>query len=76
MGRRKTSEEFIKQARIKHGDKYDYSKAKYVDARTNVVIICPTHGEFLQPPMRHYKHGCYKCGTNLIASKLRGRVLL
>lgn len=46
-----------------HGDKYDYSKVNYVNAKTKVCIICPEHGEFWQ---RHSNHlngeGCYMCG--------------
>lgn len=46
-------EEFVKKARNVHGDKYDYSKVVYVNAKTNVKIICPIHGEFLQTPDKH-----------------------
>lgn len=46
-----------------HGDKYDYSKVEYIDAKTKVKIICPEHGEFWQTPYEHSKgHGCQKCG--------------
>jgi len=62
MSRRKTTEEFIQEARKVHGDKYDYSKVEYKDARTNVTIICPEHGEFPQLPTHHLKGcGCKKC---------------
>lgn len=44
---------FIAKARTIHGDKYDYSKVEYVDARTKVRIVCPIHGEFLQRPDIH-----------------------
>ena len=43
-----TTEEFIKKAREVHGDKYDYSNVEYVDAKTNVCIICKQHGVFWQ----------------------------
>ena len=40
-------ETFIKKAREKHGDKYDYSKIKNIDnGNSKVTIICPIHGEF------------------------------
>lgn len=57
-------EEFIRRARIIHGDKYDYSKSVYVNSKTHLIIICPIHGEFLQTPTDHIdaKHGCPKCG--------------
>lgn len=37
---------FIEKAREIHGNKYDYSKVKYLNNRTKVCIICPKHGEF------------------------------
>ena len=60
---RKKEEDFIKEARKIHGDKYDYSKIKYVNNKTKVCIICPEHGEFWQTPVSHLKGcGCIKCG--------------
>lgn len=57
------TEEFIVKARLKHGDKYDYSKTEYVASRVKIKIICPIHGEFEQTPESHLKPmGCFKCG--------------
>ena len=57
-----TQEEFIRRARKKHGNKYDYSKVVYVNNRTKVCIICPIHGEFWQKPANHLiGQGCPKC---------------
>ena len=58
----KTTEDFIKKAKVIHGDKYDYSKVNYINSITNICIICPEHGEFWQTPTNHLmKHGCPKC---------------
>ena len=58
-----TKEEFIKKATNIHGNKYDYSKVKYVNYKTRVCIICPEHGEFWQTPTKHLQgRGCEKCG--------------
>lgn len=55
--------EFIKRARVKHGDKYDYTKVDYLYARSKVIIICKQHGEFKQSPDAHLSGaGCPKCG--------------
>ena len=63
---RLTTEEFIKRAREIHGDKYDYSKANYINMRTKVIIICPEHGEFKQKPSDHLNGvGCPSCSKNL-----------
>lgn len=57
-----TTEEFIKKAKEIHGDKYDYSKVKYIDSHTKVCVICPIHGEFWQSPTNHLSNnGCPKC---------------
>ena len=58
--------EFIERGTLIHGDKYDYSKVEYVNNKTNVAIICPKHGEFLQTPTCHIdsRQGCPKCGNN------------
>ena len=60
---KKTTEDFVKEAKQVHGDKYDYSKTEYVNSQTKVCIICPEHGEFWQFPNGHINgHGCPKCG--------------
>ena len=66
-----TTENFIEKARKIHGDKYDYSKVEYIDAYTEVKIICPIHGEFLQKPTVHInqKCGCRKCGYESVREK-------
>ena len=57
-------EEFIKRAKLVHGDNYDYSKTVYINQKTKVSITCPIHGDFLQYPQAHIKrgHGCPECG--------------
>lgn len=55
MSKRKTTEQFIEEARAIHGDKYDYSKVEYVNSRTKVCIICPIHGEFFKRLMAIFK---------------------
>lgn len=63
MSRKKTQDEFVSDAREVHGDTYDYSKSVYVSDRIPLVIICPTHGEFLQRPTGHLQgYGCPTCG--------------
>lgn len=54
---------FITRARKIHGDRYDYSLVEYVNARSCVKIICPTHGVFEQRPEvhLHQRSGCQQC---------------
>ena len=69
--RKLTQEEFVAKAREVHGEKYDYSKAKYVNNRTKVCVICPEHGEFWQVPYSHLNsYGCPKCAAIVRNSKI------
>lgn len=59
--RRKPLDLFIKQAREKHSDLYDYSKVNYTHCDTKVCIIDPIYGEFWQSPYQHLNsNGCPK----------------
>ena len=65
MSKKVTTADFIRRGREVHGDKYDYSKAVYESATTDITIICPIHGEFEQRPANHYiGRGCRECGGN------------
>ena len=56
------TKEFIEKAKKVHGERYDYSKVKYVNTMSKVCIICPIHGEFLQTPNKHLSgNNCPKC---------------
>ena len=59
---RKNVKDFIKQCIEVHGDKYDYSLVQYKNTRTDVDIICPTHGVFKQVPISHIRGSqCPSC---------------
>ena len=63
-----TFDDFLMKAKSIHGDKYDYSKVDYVNKRTKVCIVCPTHGDFWQSPGKHLSgQGCEKCFRESIA---------
>ena len=56
------NEDYIRRARLRHGDRYDYSKVDYVDARTRVTIGCKIHGDFKQVATDHVRgKGCWEC---------------
>ena len=62
---------FIEKAKKVHGEKYDYSKVNYVDAKTKVTIMCPKHGEFEVTPNSHLNgNGCKECAKELTKEKL------
>lgn len=60
-----TTEQFIQKAKIKHNDKYDYSKIDYKDSYSKVTIICKEHGDFKQVPASHLQgQGCPTCKSS------------
>lgn len=59
---KKTTNEFINEAKKVHGNKYVYSKTEYTNALNQICIICPVHGEFFQEANTHLRGcGCPKC---------------
>jgi hypothetical protein len=75
--KRKSTEDFIKESKAYYGEnRFDYTKTKYVDAKTPVILICHEkdengieHGEFKSNPHNHLSshnhNGCPKCGGRL-----------
>ena len=61
----KEKEKFFHKAQEKFGDKFDYSKANYINGHTKILIYCKTCGKwFEQTPADHLKsiYGCFSCG--------------
>ena len=60
---RKTHEQFLKDAKMVHGDRYDYSQCNYTGGKVKMPIICHVHGIFYQHAEGHInsKQGCLKC---------------
>lgn len=58
----KSNDLFIEDSKIIHKNTYCYDKVRYINAKTNVCIICEKHGEFLCTPNNHLRgKGCPKC---------------
>ena len=60
---------FISKAKKIHGEKYDYSKVEYINAKTKIIIIFKIifkiHAEFSQTPSNHLSsYNCQKCSNN------------
>lgn len=58
-----TQEEVLNTLKTHYGESLDYSKVKYVNSRTPIILICPTHGEFEQYANNALRGlgGCPKC---------------
>lgn len=63
---------WIQKVIKKHGLKYDYSKVDYIKSISNIIIICPDHGEFEKQSNSHLQGvGCSKCSLIQTGLKLR-----
>ena len=69
----KTSNQFIIDSIHVHGNKFDYSKAKYINSFTKVTIICNIcHAEFDQIAYSHTQgSGCPRCMMSRGESSIR-----
>ena len=64
MTKKMKKDEFVKKARLVHGDKFIYDKTNLNnrDSKGRVIITCPIHGDFLQTPGSHLAgRGCNLC---------------
>lgn len=69
--KRLNTEQFVAAAQQVHGEKYDYSKVKYINRKAAVEINCPRHGQFQQKPDQHLSgKGCLACGIESASTKL------
>jgi len=67
-----TIDEFIERSDLIHDNFYGYEKVEYVNDASDVVIICPLHGEFTQRPNKHLRgQGCNKCSSLKGGDKIR-----
>lgn len=66
MSKTKTTDQFIDDSVIIHGNKYDYSLVEYKNISIKVKIICKEHGIFEQTPSKHInsKQGCPFCNES------------
>lgn len=58
-------EVFIIEGNKTHNNKFDYSLVNYINSKSKVKIICPTHGVFEQSYNNHVlnKYGCPRCSN-------------
>ena len=68
----KTIDQFIKEARKVHANKYDYSDVDYKAGSIPVAIICREHGMFWQRPDEHLRgKGCPACSESKLEKEVR-----
>ncbi|AXF52562.1 MAG: hypothetical protein [Caudoviricetes sp.] len=70
LSRKLTTQEFIKKAITKHGDRYNYGLVDYKKNSIKIKIICHIHDVFNQTPSDHLNgNGCPCCGNESISIK-------
>lgn len=71
MTKRLSTQEFVKRAKVVHGDKYEYDDVIYINNHTKVKIFCKNCKEyFYQVPLSHLAgNGCEKCSYKFRANK-------
>ncbi|MDG1272297.1 MAG: helicase-related protein [Flavobacteriaceae bacterium] len=58
--------DIINEFKKVHGNRYNYSKVKFLTNNEKIIIVCSKHGEFLQAPKQHKKGaGCPACAGNI-----------
>ena len=68
----RTTEDLIREARQRHGLRYDYSRTVYTNANEKFRVICSKHGEWETTYSSHVVngHGCQRCGAQRQAPDL------
>lgn len=70
---RKTTQQWIDEARKVHGECFDYSSVVYVGHRGKVIIGCPEHGDFVIAAGEHLVYagcpGCRSAGVKALHTK-------
>ena len=61
-----TTEDYIKKASILHNNFYGYDKTEYIRGEDNIIVTCPTHGDFLVTAASHINalRGCPACSSS------------
>jgi Zn finger protein HypA/HybF involved in hydrogenase expression len=62
MAKKFSTEEFVARAKAVHGDRYDYSKSRYISYHEPIAFLCAEHGLVTQKPSNHLRGiGCIEC---------------
>jgi len=72
VGKKKTTKDFIKECKLIHDNKYDYSFVNYINEKTKIKIICTEHSIFQQMAGKHLQgQGCPVCKESKGERKIR-----
>jgi 5-methylcytosine-specific restriction endonuclease McrA len=61
MVARLTTEEFVAKATQVHGGRYTYEKVVYQTTKSQIVVTCPKHGDYVVTPVIHLQGHVGRC---------------
>jgi 5-methylcytosine-specific restriction endonuclease McrA len=61
MVARLTTEEFVAKATQVHGGRYTYEKVVYQNTKSQIVVTCPKHGDYVVTPVIHLQGYVGRC---------------
>jgi len=60
--KRRTTEQYIEDARARHGDRFSYDRTVFVRTTDKLIVTCGVHGDFLVNANAHLLgNGCMDC---------------
>jgi len=75
--RKKTTEQFVKEAKEVHENRFDYTNTTYISVKNVLSVTCKKHSNTFECyPDNHLKvksGGCKKCHSEYISKKFKGR---
>jgi hypothetical protein len=73
MVKRLTTEEFVAKAVKLHGGRYTYEKVVYQTTKSQIVVTCPKHGDYVVTPLIHLQGHIGRCCANEAKKGVRTR---
>lgn len=72
---KRTTEQFVQECIDLFGNKFNFSKTKYIGVTKPIEIICKEHGSFITTPDKLFqsKHGCQTCALTYFKPREKGR---
>lgn len=69
---KKSTEKVIEELYEVCGNEYDFSNINYINTKTEIEVICKTHGSFMKKPCELLQgRACKKCGNTKSTNKTK-----
>lgn len=68
-----SKDQFLRRAKLVHGDRYDYSKTEYTKTMAPITVTCRVHGDFQVAAYAHLRgNNCMKCSREETRLRMAG----